>query len=151
MSLPDRSAEVYASVGQARPIPADMHVGEGSIMEYTFSQGARITEEAALEQAADMGFHAMAFDVIVNEDESLHWHEFDAVTWVIDGVGALRNGDDELIEVSAGCRIDAPAGFLHRNLAGPPVRVVLATNLPYQEWTTPIDKDPAERPQHLSV
>ena len=50
-----------------------------------------------------------------------------------------------------GCRLDAPAGFLHRNLAGPPVRVVLATNLPYEQWTMPIDKEPADRPEYLSV
>ena len=31
-----------------------------------------------------MGFHAIAFDDITDEDEPLHWHEFDAVAWVID-------------------------------------------------------------------
>ena len=120
-------------------------------MEYMFSQGAPITEEDALKQAADMGFHAFAFDVVVEKDESLHWHEFESVTWVIEGAGAFRNGHDEIIEVSPGCRLDAPAGFLHRNLAGPPVRVVLATNLPYEQWTMPIDKEPADRPEYLSV
>ncbi len=120
-------------------------------MEYTITRGEPITEEDALAQAAAMGFHGLAFDLVVDEDEPLHWHEFDSVTWVIAGTGAARTGDDELIEIGPGCRIDAPAGFLHRNLAGPPVRVVLATNLPYRAWSQPIDKDPADRPAHLAV
>ena len=103
-----------------------------------------MTEEDALGQAADMGFHSMAFDLVVDEDEPLHWHEFNAVTWVIDGTGAFRDADGKVTKVSPGCRLDAPAGFLHSNLAGPPLRVVLATDLPGEQWSTPIDKDPAD-------
>jgi mannose-6-phosphate isomerase-like protein (cupin superfamily) len=113
-------------------------------MEYRFSQGVPLTEEDALAQAAEMGFHSMAFEVIVDEDEPLHWHEFNSVTWVIEGTGAFRDGDGKVTTVSPGCRVDAPAGFLHSNLAGPPVRVVLATDLPGEQWTSPIDKDPAD-------
>lgn len=118
-------------------------------MEYKLTEGAPVTEADALQQAADMGFHALAFDLVVEKDEALHWHEFDSVTWVIQGTGAAVKGDNQKVELKPGCRIEAPAGFLHRGLAGPPLRVVLATNLPYREWTMPIDKDPAERPEHL--
>jgi hypothetical protein len=117
-------------------------------MEYAITRGAPMSEADALAEAASMGFHAVAFDLVVEQDEDLHWHEFDSVTWVIDGTASARTGDDELVEVGPGCRIDAPAGFLHRNLAGPPVRVVLATNLPYAEWSHPIDKLPADHPGH---
>lgn len=120
-------------------------------MEYTITRGAPISEEDALAEAAAMGFHAMAFDLVVEQDEALHWHEFDSVTWVIDGTASAMTGDDELVEVGPGCRIDAPAGFLHRSLAGPPARIVLATNLPYKAWTHPIDKLPADLPAHLVV
>ena len=120
-------------------------------MEYHFSQNAPISEADALAQAADLGFHAMTFDVITNEDEPLHWHEFDSVTWVIDGTGAFADAGGNVTQVSPGCRLDAPAGWLHRNLAGPATRVVLCTNLPGEQWTMPIDKDPADRPEHLTV
>ena len=40
---------------------------------------------------------------------------------------------------------------LHRNLAGPPYRVVLGTNLPGDQWTAPINKDPTERPASLAI
>ena len=120
-------------------------------MEYTFTQGSPIYEEDALAEAAAMGFHGLAFDLVVEADETLHWHEFDAVTWVIDGTGSALLGSGELVQLQPGCRLEAPAGLLHRNLAGPPMRLVLATNIPYREWTMPIDKEPADRPEHLSV
>ncbi|MDO8364507.1 MAG: hypothetical protein Q7V88_16570 [Actinomycetota bacterium] len=115
-------------------------------MEYSFSFGTPITEEEALAQAAEMGFHSLAFDLIVNEDEPLHWHEFAAVSWVIAGTGAFRDGNGNVTQVAPGCRLEAPAGWLHSNLAGPPVRIVLATDIPYEQWTSPIDKDPALLP-----
>ena len=120
-------------------------------MEFDFSQNAPITEEDALAQVADMGFHGIAFDEITEEDEPLHWHEFDAVAWVIDGTGAFADADGNVTQTSPGCRVAAPAGWLHRNLAGPPVRIVLGTSIPGEQWTMPIDKDPADRPEHLSV
>lgn len=120
-------------------------------MDYRFSQGDPISEEDALAQGVDMGLHGLAFDLIVDEDEPLHWHEFDAVAWVISGTGAFCDGEGKVTELSPGCRLDAPAGWLHRNLAGPTVRLVLCTNLPGEQWTMPIDKDPADRPEHLAV
>ena len=118
-------------------------------MDYRFEQGTPITEAAALAEAAELGLHALAFDQLTPEDEPLHWHEFAGVTWVIDGTGAFADGDGNVTPIQPGCRLEAPAGWLHRNLAGPPVRLVVATDLPGERWTAPIDKDPAERPAHL--
>ena len=120
-------------------------------MDYCFAQGAPVSEQAALAEAADLGFSAFAFDVVIDEDEPLHWHEFDSVSWVISGTGAFADGDGHITNVRPGCRLEAPAGWLHRNLAGPAYRIVLSTNLPGDQWTSPINKDPAERPEHLTV
>ena len=128
-----------------------MSVGPAASMKYSFRQDQPITEEDALAQAIAIGFHAMAFDQTTPEDEPLHWHEFDSVTWVIDGTGAFADANGNVTKVSPGCRLEAPAGWLHRNLAGPPVRLVVSTNLPGDQWTAPIDKDPADRPEHLAV
>ncbi len=46
-------------------------------MEYEFTTGAPITEEEALAQVAAMGLHGLAFDDVHDEDETLHWHEFE--------------------------------------------------------------------------
>ena len=58
-------------------------------MEYEFTTGAPITEEEALAQVAAMGLHGLAFDDVHDEDETLHWHELEGVTWVISGTGSL--------------------------------------------------------------
>lgn len=120
-------------------------------MQYKFTQGPAITEEEALAEVAEMGLHGLAFDLVTDEDEPLHWHEFSAVTWVIEGTGAIRKGDGELVTTSPGCRLEAPAGFLHRGLAGAKQRLVIGTDLPYEQWTMPIDKDPADRPESFSA
>ena len=118
-------------------------------MEYAFTQGPPITEEEALAEGERLGFHVLAFDQVTPEDEALHWHEFAAVTWAIEGTGAFEDGDGTVTQVQPGCRVQAPVGWLHRNLAGPPMRLVIATDLPGERWTSPIDKDPAARPDHL--
>ena len=120
-------------------------------MEYAFTTGTAITEAEALERVAAMGFHGLAFDDVHEEDETLHWHEFAAVTFAISGSGSFADEHGHVTHVTPGCRVQAPAGWLHRTLAGTHTRLVLGTDLPYVVWTSPIDKDPAERPVALSA
>jgi hypothetical protein len=120
-------------------------------MQYEFTTAAPITEEEALEQVAAMGLHGLAFDDVHDEDETLHWHEFEAVTWVISGTGAFADEHGNVTQTVPGCRLQAPAGWLHRSLAGSNTRLVIGTNLPGEVWTAPINKDPAERPEALSA
>ena len=115
-------------------------------VKYELTYGDAVTEAEALAQVTEMGFHGVAFDVITEEDEDLHWHEFASATWVISGTGSFLDGDGERIEVGPGCHVRAPAGFLHQGLAGPAYRVVLGTDIPFKQWTYPIDKDPADLP-----
>jgi len=119
-------------------------------MEYEFTTGPPITETEALAAVEEMGLHGLAFDIDLSEDEELHWHEFASVSWVISGEGRFCGEDGVVVDASAGCRLQAPAGWLHRNLAGPPYRVVLGSDLPGDRWTMPINKEPAERPADLS-
>jgi mannose-6-phosphate isomerase-like protein (cupin superfamily) len=119
-------------------------------MEYEFTIGAPITEDEALGQIASMGMHGLAFDDVHEADEVLHWHEFESVAWVISGTGSFEDEHGNVTHVQPGCHVRAPAGWLHRTLAGTSTRVVLGTNLPYKVWTSPIDKDPADRPAALA-
>ena len=119
-------------------------------MEYEFTTGAPITEQEALDQVAAMGFHGLAFDDEHEEDEILHWHEFAAVTWVISGTGAFADEHGNVTQYGPGCRAQAPAGWLHRTLGGTRARLVIGTDLPVSVWTSPIDKDPADRPVSLA-
>jgi hypothetical protein len=114
-------------------------------MKYEFTTGAPITEREALDQVTAMGFHGLAFDDVKDADEALHWHEFDAVAWTISGTGSFADEHGNVTRTSPGCRVQAPAGWLHRTLAGTHQRIVLGTNLPVEMWTSPIDKEPAVR------
>ena len=120
-------------------------------MKYNFRINEPITEVAALAEVAQRGLHGLAFDQDLAENEPLHWHEFDSISWVISGTGSFADEHGNVTDVGPGCRLEAPAGWLHRNLAGPPYRIVLGTNLPGDQWTTPVNKDPAERPASLMV
>ena len=120
-------------------------------MDYEFTQGEPISEQEALDQVAAMGFHGLAFDDVHDEDEVLHWHEFESVAFVISGTGSFADEHGNVTHTQPGCRLQAPAGWLHRTLAGTAVRIVLGTNLPYSEWTMPIDKEPADRPVELAI
>jgi hypothetical protein len=119
-------------------------------VEYDFRIDSPITEEQALNEVAELGFYGVAFDQDLAEDEPLHWHEFDSVSWVISGTGRFADEHGNVTDVAPGCRLEAPAGWLHRNLGGPSYRVVLGTNMPVEQWTAPINKDPAERPASLA-
>lgn len=118
-------------------------------MEYTFTTGEPITEAAALAEVAAMGLHGLAFDDVHEHDEVLHWHEFAATAFVISGPGSFADEHGNVTLTGPGCRVQAPAGWLHRTLAGTQQRVVLGTDLPYKAWNMPIDKDPADRPAAL--
>jgi hypothetical protein len=119
-------------------------------MEYEFTTGNPISEDEALAKVEEMGLHGLAFDVDRSEGEELHWHEFSAVSWVISGAGSFCGEDGVIIETSPGCRLQAPAGWLHREMAGAKYRLVLGTDLPGEQWTMPIDKVPADRPANLA-
>jgi hypothetical protein len=120
-------------------------------MEYEFTTGAPITERDALEQVAAMGLHGLAFDDVHDEDEPLHWHEFAGVTWVISGTGAFADEHGNVTRIEPGCRLRAPAGWLHRTLAGTRARVVIGTDLPGEDWTSPINKDPDDLPPAIAT
>lgn len=102
-------------------------------MQYEFTQGDPITEQEALDGVAAMGFHGLAFDDVRDTDETLHWHEFDAVTWVISGTGSFEDEHGNTTQTRPGCHVTAPAGWLHRTLASTNTRLVLGTKLPDAE------------------
>ncbi len=118
-------------------------------MQYEFTTGEPITEHEALAQVAAMGYHGFAFDDVHEKDETLHWHEFDSAAWVISGTGSFADENGNVTLLQPGCRALAPAGWLHRSLAGTNTRVVVGTSLKFEDWTRPLNKDPAQRPAAL--
>ena len=113
-------------------------------MEFTFTQGDPLTEEEALAEAEKMGLHALAIDIESSEDNELHWHEFGATLWLIEGAASLADEHGTIYEAKPGCRITAPAGWLHRALASPTHRLVVGADIPFEDWTAPLNKPPAD-------
>ena len=70
---------------------------------------------------------------------------------VISGTGSFADEHGNVTRTGPGCHLKAPAGWLHRTLAGTHQRIVLGTSLPAEVWTSPINKDPAERQAALST
>lgn len=120
-------------------------------MDYEFTMGEPISEEQALAEIAALGFHGLAYDDAHDVDEPLHWHDFANVTYVISGSGSFADEHGAVTELGPGCRLQAPAGWLHRTLAGTKARVVTGLSVPGDQLTSPINKDPADRPAELAV
>ena len=118
-------------------------------MKYEFSYGDPISEEDALAKLREMGLHAFAFDINTETDEPLHWHEFEGAAWIISGSGSFADETGAVTHVKAGCHSRFPAGWLHQELAGTKVRVAIGTNIPFKQWTHPINKEPSSRPAEL--
>lgn len=53
-------------------------------MGITLTEAYFTTEQEALVEIADRGWHAVTFDVPAQEEE-MHWHDFDAVVYVLSG------------------------------------------------------------------
>lgn len=109
-------------------------------MKFEFVAGVPISEEQALREAAELGLHAIAYDNHQTEDSEVHFHEFNVNIWLISGEAAFATPDGEIYKAKSGCRLSAPAGWLHQELVSPTHRLVLGTNIPASEWTQPIDK-----------
>ena len=107
-------------------------------MGFVLTEKHFTTEEEARAEIADRGFHAIAFDVPAEENE-LHWHDFDAVTFVLDGTSRVEFEDGSVMQCGAGAHVEAPAGVLHREVS-PSYRAVFGFSVDPAEMTQPVNK-----------
>ena len=52
-------------------------------MRFTKAEGHFITKDQALAEIASVGWHAI--EMTFSAEEELHWHDFDAVAYVLEG------------------------------------------------------------------
>ena len=64
-------------------------------------------------------------------------------------MGSFENEDGKVLDLGPGGRLQAPAGYLHRVLAGTNTRLVVGADLPVEKWTSPLNKEPDDRPEAL--
>ena len=96
-------------------------------MEFEFTRGDPIIEQEALAEAEKMGLHAVAYDTEHTEDTEVHWHEFNVNIWLISGEANFATPDGTVYEAKPGCRLTAPAGWLHQELVSSTHRLVVGT------------------------
>ena len=68
------------------------------------------TEAQALEEIAARGWHGFVVDL--DPEEDLHWHDFDAVVFVLEGKASAEFADGSIEEASVGSKVEAPAGIV---------------------------------------
>jgi mannose-6-phosphate isomerase-like protein (cupin superfamily) len=107
-------------------------------MAFVITEKHFTTEQEALDEIADRGLHAIAFDVPAEENE-LHWHDFDSVTFIVDGTARVEFEDGSVMQCGAGARIEAAAGVLHREVS-PAYRAVFGLNVDPAEMSQPVNK-----------
>jgi hypothetical protein len=111
-------------------------------MGFTLTEGHFSTREEALAEIEARGWYAVEFDVAPEENE-LHWHEFDTVTFVVDGTSRVEFEDGSTMQCGAGARIEAPAGVLHREVT-PAYHAVFGFNVDPAAMTQPVNKPVAD-------
>ena len=96
-------------------------------------------EQEALAAVAEMGFHGMVMDM-VGAEEDFHFHDFDAVLYVLSGKAAAEYPDGAVLEAAAGTVAKVPTGTVHRDVPGVTYRGVFGFSVDPAEMTQPINK-----------
>lgn len=112
-------------------------------MRFIKEEGHVKTREQALAEIASVGWHGL--ERTFSAEDELHWHDFDAVVYVLHGTASAEYEDGTVEHASAGCRIAAPAGIVHRNV-GADWHGIIAFPVHPSELTQPVDKPLASRP-----
>ena len=114
-------------------------------MGYTISEGHVITEAEALAEIEARGWHGFVRDVVVTEDEELHWHDFDAVLYVMEGTARAATPDG-MVEAGPGARAEATAGWVHGDIAGTAYRGVFGFSVHPSDMSQPVNKQRVDVP-----
>ena len=109
-------------------------------MSYTLTEGHFSTEDEARAEIEALGWEAITIDLDAM-DNDLHWHDFDAVLYVLDGSVTIELADGTMMQCGAGARVDTPAGVVHRD-SSTAYRAVIGLAVTPGEMTRPINKPP---------
>lgn len=102
--------------------------------------GAIASEEEALAEVAAMGWNAFASDVTIQNDEELHWHDFESVVFIVSGKLRIADEHGVVSVYERGSRIRSGERILHRELVGDGYRAVFGFKIKPSEFTQPLNK-----------
>jgi hypothetical protein len=130
-------ARTDALCGQATLYPKEIN------MRFTKVEGHFKTKDQALAEIAGIGWHAV--EKTFSAEDALHWHDFDAVAFVLEGTASAEYEDGTVEHAPSGSRVAAPAGVVHRNV-GADWHGIIAFRVHPSKLTQPIDKPLDSRP-----
>jgi mannose-6-phosphate isomerase-like protein (cupin superfamily) len=113
-------------------------------MGFTLTEACFSTEEEARAEIEARGWHALTLDFEAMETD-LHWHDFDAVLYVLDGSVTIEFDDGTTMQCGAGARVDTPPGIVHRD-SNTAYRAVIGLACAPADMSRPINKEPALLP-----
>ena len=106
-------------------------------MNFTKTDNYFQTAEQALEEIAARGWHGQ--EVTLDPEEDLHWHDFDAVIFILEGTASAEFSDGSIEEFPVGSKVEAPAGIVHRTV-GASYRAIIGLSVDPAELTEPVNK-----------
>ena len=107
---------------------------------FTLTEAHFTTEDEAKAEIETRGWRPVVVDIEI-VDRDLHWHDFDAVLYVLDGTATVEFEDGSMMSCGAGARVETPAGVLHKE-HGDGYRAVIGLAVDPAEMTHPINKTP---------
>jgi uncharacterized RmlC-like cupin family protein len=113
----------------------------GTAMGFTLTEGHFSTEEEARAEIEARGWHALTIDFDAMDTDQ-HWHDFDALIYVLDGNVTVELEDGTTMQCGAGARVETPAGVVHRDSITA-YRAVIGLAVAPGAMTQPINKEPA--------
>lgn len=103
------------------------------------------SEEEAASILKGMGYHTFTVEIPAADNE-LHWHDFDATFFIMDGdFGVACEGDADFRKAGVGDRVDAPRGVLHREKHGG-YRAVFGLSVDPSTLAMPLERVPPVMP-----
>jgi hypothetical protein len=111
-------------------------------MRFTLIEGKVSTKEEALADTGARGWHALEIDFPA-EDEGLHWHDFETVAFIVDGIARAEFDDGSIEEAGPGSWVEASSRVVHRGVSSV-YTAVLGFSVDPAEVTQPINKPVAD-------
>ena len=116
-------------------------------MDYTVTEGYFLTRQEALAEITARGWHDVEYSVAAEETE-LHWHDYDAVVFVLDGLSRTVFEDGSVMEGGPGARIDQPSRVLHRS-GNTAFKAVFGFSVKLEDMSKPISKPASDLQDEL--
>ncbi len=115
-------------------------------MRYTVTEGHFTTSDEAVAEIGARGWEAVEYEVPAEVTE-FHWHDYEAVAFVLDGTLETVYEDGTMLVCGPGSRVEQPSRIVHRS-GSSSYRAVFGFSVRRADMTRPISK-PVSELHHL--